>query len=201
MMGNVVTDIFERVYVMMKLSLMFWSMTFLGGVILGIGPAFLMITDLYNEHQWAYQDMEWMDMLKMFKKYFKRGNILFYFFLAFFSFAAYNLYLAVQVQGILFLVIDFFLVVLLAMLVVSFIYSLVLNAEFEISLKNLIKLSVVSLFANFMAIFRAVILLVVMGMITNRYKGLILFITPGLFAITMTWLFKDWKNIVHEKME
>lgn len=201
MMGNLVTDIFERIYVLMKLSLMFWSMTFLGGVVLGAGPAFLMVTELFAEHKWSYQDMEWMNMLKMFKQYFKRGNLLFYLFLILFLFVGYNLYLAVQIQGLLFLVIDFFLAVLLVFLVVTYIYSLILNAEFDISLKNLIKLSAVSLFANFMAIFRAVILLVVMGMITNRFKGLILFITPGLFAISMTWVFKDWTNIVHEKID
>ena len=58
-MGMLVTDIFERVYVMIKLSLMFWSMTFFGGVILGVGPAFLAITDLYAEHKWDYQSIEW----------------------------------------------------------------------------------------------------------------------------------------------
>lgn len=200
-MGMLVTDIFERVYVMIKLSLMFWSMTFFGGVILGVGPAFLAITDLYAEHKWDYQSIEWGNILTIFKDNFKRGNILFYFFLSVFLFALYNLYLAVQVQGPLFLIIDFFLVVLMIFSVITYIYALTINAQFDISIKNLIKLSGISLFANFLAIFRAGILLFMLGVITNRFKGLILFITPGVFAMTVTWVFKDWMSVVGGRIE
>lgn len=199
-MGMLITDIFERIYVMMKLSLMFWSMTFLGGIILGVGPAFLAITDLYAEFKWDYQEMKWENILKIFKKNFKRGNALFYFFLAIFLFSLYSLFLAVQVQGIVFLIVDFFLVVLMVFAIITYVYSLALNAQFDMTLKNLIKLSAISLFANFLAIFRAAILLVVMGFITNKFKGMILFLTPGMFAIIATWVFKDWMSVVEGRI-
>ncbi|UPU40059.1 hypothetical protein MX850_05190 [Erysipelothrix sp. Poltava] len=40
MVATTITNVFERVYTVMKMSLMFWVLTLMGGVVLGVGPDF-----------------------------------------------------------------------------------------------------------------------------------------------------------------
>ena len=43
MIASLLTTFFNRFYVVLKLNLYFWLLTIMGGIIFGIGPAFLSI--------------------------------------------------------------------------------------------------------------------------------------------------------------
>ena len=81
-----------------------------------------------------------------------------------------------------------------------YLYSLVINSKFRISIKNLIKLSGISLFANFLSVFKAILTIAMIVFFTNKFKGLIIFISPVLFMIMMSWTFSPWIKYVKENI-
>ncbi len=201
MVATTITNVFERVYTVMKMSLMFWVLTLMGGVVLGVGPAFLVLMDLYHEHGWEYRGYAWRNLVSLFKTHFKRGNALFYTVLFPQILLGYNVYLATQVKHPLFFVLDFILIAMFIFLSIAYIYALVLNAAFEIDFYNLIKLSVISVFVNFFKIFRILMLMMCVLALTYRYKGLILFGSIGIYIALMHWSLNGWIHEVDEKIE
>ena len=201
MVATTITNVFERVYTVMKMSLMFWVLTLMGGIILGVGPAFMIIMGMYHEHGWEYRAYAWGNLGILFKTHFKRGNALFYSVLLPQILIAYNIYLATQVRHPLFFVLDFMLIAMIIFLSIAYIYGLMIQASYEIDFYNLLKLSVISVFVNFFKIFRILMLMMCVLALTYRYKGLILFGSVGLFIVLMHWSLRGWIQEVDEKIE
>ena len=82
MLGKALETLFIRVWVVVKLTLFFWLFSLAGGIVLGIGPALKTINELFYHYEFEYKDITLKQGWYCFKKYFKRGNYLFFFFFA-----------------------------------------------------------------------------------------------------------------------
>ena len=149
MLGKALETLFIRVWVVMKLTFYFWIYTLMGAIVLGIGPAYKTVNELFYLYGFEYKEITFKRGWETFKQTFVRGNVLFGLFLAGTFLLGYNLYLSVQIQGILFLITDFILIFSLLYIYSTYQYSLILDSEYEISIPNLLKLSFVSGFSSF----------------------------------------------------
>ncbi|WP_086350340.1 YesL family protein [Candidatus Enterococcus clewellii] len=183
---------FSMIWAIVKLNLMFIAFTLLGGVVLGIGPALQTISDLIQENELNYRESTWRLGLQRWKVNFIKGNGHFYLFLASLALISYNLYLSTGIQGLLWLVIDFVLVFVGLLLFVYYLYLLINESTYELSLSNLLKLSFVSIFLNFGVFLKIIIGLVGIVLFTLSMKGLLLF---GSFSLMLLWAsFASRKN-------
>lgn len=109
MIGKALEEFFIRIWVVVKLTLIFWLLALTGLFVLGLGPAFKVVTELYLEHGFDYKSISVKQAYQIFKRDYLRANIIFWLYTSLSLLLAYNLYLSVQIQGLLFLVIDFIL--------------------------------------------------------------------------------------------
>lgn len=175
---------FSMIWAIVKLNLMFVAFTFLGGVILGIGPALQTISDLIQENELNYRESTWKLGLQRWKANFIKGNGHFYLFLASLALISYNLYLSTGLQGLLWLVIDFVLVFVGLLLFVYYLYLLINESTYELSLSNLLKLTFVSIFLNFGVFLKIIVGLAGIVLFTLSMKGLLVF---GSFSLMILW--------------
>ncbi|MBL1227165.1 YesL family protein [Enterococcus sp. BWR-S5] len=175
---------FSMIWAIVKLNLMFIAFTILGGVFFGIGPAFQTISDLIQENQLDYRESSWRLGFDRWKANFIKGNIHFYLFSALFALVSYNLYLSTGLQGLLWLVIDFILLFVGLLLFVYYLYMLMNESSYELSLINLLKLSFVSIFLNFGVFLKIILGLVGIVLFTFSMKGLLVF---GSFSLMVLW--------------
>ena len=50
MIGKALEEFFIRIWVVVKLTLIFWLLALTGLFVFGLGPAFKVVTELYLEH-------------------------------------------------------------------------------------------------------------------------------------------------------
>src|SRR5699024_9046187 len=99
------------------------------------------------------------------------------------------------------LIIDFILVFVLLYLFASFLYTLIFDSFYDISLSQLVRLSFISSLSNFPSFLKIIIgSAVVMGL-TWKYKGLILFGTAGMLVVWNVMATKDWRAKIEERIE
>lgn len=200
MVGKALETLFIKIWVIIKLNLFFWLFSCCGLVVAGVGPALKTMNDLFVTHEFNYKDITLKEGWERFKQNFVRGNILFYGVVVLLSFLAYNLFLSVQIQGLLFLAIDFLLVFAMIYGLVTFQYALLLDSSYEIGLKNLLKLAFISTLSNFTNLLKIAIGIAVILFITWKFKGLILF---GTFSMIQLWSFaatKSWRETIDERL-
>lgn len=193
--------LFYMSWTIIKLNLFFVLLTIMGGVILGIGPAFQTINDLLEEARINYQEITFKKAFNFWKENFKKSNRDFFsFFLAFFI-VTYNLYLAVQLQGLLWLIIDFLLFSVLLLLSVMYLYMVFYETSYKIGFVDLIKLAFISVFLNF-GVFLKVLFGVGSILVLSWYfKGLFLFATFALIIMWCGYSTKKNRNLVDGKLE
>lgn len=201
MLGKAMETLFIRVWVMMKLNLFFWLFSAAGGVVFGIGPALKVISELFVAHGFEYKEITLKEGWQLFKHHFQRGNVLFWGFTMIAAFLAYNLYLSLQVQGLLFLMIDFILVFALLYLFATFMYVLIFDANYDISLGHLVRLGFTSNFSSFITFLKMIIGSGVILGFTWKYKGLILFGTVALLFIWNYLTTKYWRTEIEGRLE
>lgn len=183
---------FSMIWAIVKLNLMFVALTLLGGVVLGIGPAFQTISDLIQQNELDYRESTWRAGLERWKANFVKSNSHFYLFLALLGIVSYNFYLSTGIQGLLWLIIDFVLIFVGLLLFVYYLYMVINESTYELSLTNLLKLSFVSIFLNFGVFLKIIIGLVGIVLFTLSMKGLLLF---GSFSLVILWAsFASRKN-------
>jgi uncharacterized membrane protein YesL len=176
---------FRLIWSIVKLNLFFVLFTLMGGGLLGIGPAFQTISDLIAEDGLAYENQGVAKAFQCWKRNFKRGNLRFYSFFLLFAVVCYNLYLSSQIQGLLWLMIDFLLVTVSVVLTLLYLYSLVFESTYETSLFNTVKLAFISLFFNFGTFAKVIFGIVGILVFTWTAKGLLLFAT---FSLIILWV-------------
>lgn len=200
MLGKTLESVFIKTWVIVKLNLLFWLFSAAGLLISGIGPALKTVNDLFAMHGFEYKEITIKAGWQRFKANFIRGNSLFYSAGLTIGFFIYNLFLSVQIQGLIFLMIDFLLVFGVIYLVVAFQYALLLDSYYAISLGNLLKLSFISTLSSFMNLLKIAIGIAVIVYITWQYKGLILF---GAVSLIQLWTFyatKNWRETLDERL-
>ncbi|MBO1298656.1 MULTISPECIES: DUF624 domain-containing protein [unclassified Enterococcus] len=201
MLGKALETLFIRVWVIMKLTLYFWGLTFCGGVILGIGPAWKVVNEQFYRHGFEYKEITFSGSWRMFKQNFVRANQLFGLFSACLFLLSYNLYLSVQIQGILFLVIDFILLFSMLYAYANYQYSMILDSGYQMSLGNLLKLSLISSFASFSTFLKIILGSGMILWVTWNYKGLILFGLIGLLTVWNGLITKQWQEKLDIQLE
>ncbi len=182
MIGRAIEQIFIRCYTIIKLNLIFVGLMFCGGILLGIGPAWSTITQLAFSEEFSYKEITWKRAFAQFKASFKRGNALFYLFAGAFALLAYNLYLVVQMKGLVFFVITLVLAFCLCVLFLGYFFVLITDARYETNVKNILNLSVMAFFSNFFTLIKMALGFFVVGFLTFKYPALLLF---GVEAITI----------------
>ncbi|MBF8808630.1 MAG: DUF624 domain-containing protein [Enterococcus lacertideformus] len=201
MLGKALETLFIRVWVVMKLTFYFWIYTFMGVIILGIGPAYKTVNELFYLYNFEYKEITFKRGLETFKQSFIRGNLLFGLCLAGIFLLGYNLYLSVQIKGIFFLITDFILMFNLLYVYAMYQYSLILDSEYAISVPNLLKLSFISVLSSFSTFLKLLIGGVIIFWITWNYKGLILFGVIGLLTVWNGLITKPWREKLDLKLE
>lgn len=201
MLGKALETLFIRVWVVMKLTFYFWIYTLMGAIVLGIGPAYKTVNELFYLYDFEYKEITFKRGWETFKQTFVRGNVLFGLFLAGTFLLGYNLYLSVQIQGILFLITDFILIFSLLYIYSTYQYSLILDSEYEISIPNLLKLSFVSGFSSFSTFLKLLIGGGIIFWLTWNYKGLILFGMIGLLTVWNGLVTKQWREKLDMQLE
>ena len=100
--------LFYLSWTVIKLNLLFVLFSLAGGIIFGVGPALQMMTDFILEEGMNYQAITVKRAFESWKAHFKEVTVIFTFSLHF-RICFYNIYLAVQFTGIMWLIITFIL--------------------------------------------------------------------------------------------
>ena len=200
MIGKALEEFFIRIWVVVKLTLIFWLLALSGLLVLGIGPAFKVVTELYLEHGFEYKLISVKQAYQVFKRDFLRADLIFWFYTALSLLLAYNLYLSVQIQGLMFIVIDFILFFGITYLMTAFEYSMIFDSQFDISFGNLLKMSFISNFISFKTYLKLLFVILVICVLTWRFKGLILFGLIGLLQVYSLSVTKDWRLKIEEQL-
>ncbi len=185
-----ITEGINKFFYILKLSVYFWAMSLVGAVFLGVGPAFLAIMSIYQEFGWDYKEITWQGLWPRFKTYFILGNKLLYSYGLASLFLFLSLYTSSQLTGIIFLMIDFMLVVLMLMVMVGGFFAFALVSVYEISFKNLLKLSFILVFKELKATFSIVIFMVIVMVVGYKAPALIFFAGIGTVAFFLSRLGK-----------
>lgn len=198
MIGSLVENIFKKVYTFMKLNFMFLMVVFMGGVFLGMGPAFLTISDLYVAHKFDSESMQFKDLPFLFKKNFRMGNRLFYIFFILIFIVVYNFYLSIQIRVPWIVFVQILMGFTILLLAVTYLYAVVLNSYYEIKIYDLLKLSFVSFFANILQLFRFIISLIAIYFIFRLMPGLLLFGIFSLLIVVAVESLASWIEVLDE---
>ncbi len=176
---------FRMIWAIMKLNLFFVGMTLAGGIVFGIGPAFYTVSSLIESDGLAYEAQTFRKSWQILKAGFWRANKQFYLFLGLTAFLTYNLYLATQFQGLMWLVVSFILFVVIGLSILLYLLSVTFDACYELSFANNLKLSFISLFLRMGTCLKLIFGLAGILLITWTMKGLLLF---GTFSLLLLWV-------------
>lgn len=201
MLGKVLEELFIRIWVVIKLTLYFWIYTFVGGIIFGLGTAWKTVNELFYLYGFEYKEITLKRGWNIYKRNFLRGNLLFSLFLSSTALLSYNLYLSVQIKGLIFLAIDSILLFALFCLFATYQYSMILDSEYTISVPNLLKLSFISVFSSFSSFLKIIIGSSVIIAVTWQFKGLILFGVIGLLTVWNGTMTKQWREELDKQLE
>ncbi|MGX7417543.1 YesL family protein [Carnobacterium gallinarum] len=186
MLGKYLETFFNRCYLFIKLSLIFWGLALAGGLIFGIGPALVTIANLFGEYRWEFKQMKVSVCWEIYKENFKRGNLLFYIFSAISLFLSYNLYLSVQINGLIFIMIDFMIIFALFYTALSFWFAILIQSQYDCQLKDLFKLAGALVFMSFKNLLVLTIGGILLLVVTYKFPGLILFGSIGFWIVFLT---------------
>lgn len=198
MIGTLLEKIFRSVYTIMKLNFMFWMLVFMGGVLFGVGPAFLSVSDLYVAHKYQYEDIKFTELHGIFRNNFNDGNKMFYLFGSLIFFVVYNLYLSFQLEMSWIVFMQILMVFTIVFLSITFLYTVVLHSYYEINFKDLLKLGFLSFFANIIQLVRFGISLVAIYFIFRLMHGLLLFGIFSLLILVSVESLSSWIPIINE---
>ncbi|HAP9509719.1 TPA: DUF624 domain-containing protein [Enterococcus faecium] len=201
MLGKVLEELFIRIWVIIKLTLYFWIYTFAGGIIFGLGAAWKTVNELFYLYGFEYKEITIKRGWNIYKRNFLRGNLLFSLFLSGTALLSYNLYLSVQIKGLIFLAIDFILLFALLCLFATYQYSMNLDSEYTISVPNLLKLSFISVFSSFSSFLKIIIGSGIILGVTWQFKGLILFGVIGLLTVWNGTMTTHWREELDKQLE
>lgn len=200
MVSSGIQRLFYVTWTIIKLNLFFVIGSFAGFGLLGIGPAFQATNDLLMTHGIDYEALTFRAFFQAWKANFKRSNCFFALFLASGALLGYNLYLAVQLTGLLWLLVTFLLVFALLLLSIAYLYGVLYESKYEMRLVDLIKLAFISVFLNFGQFLKVLFGIGSILLLTWYFKGLFLFATFSLILIFIGYATKDVRQIIDRKL-
>ncbi|WP_125588229.1 YesL family protein [Companilactobacillus jidongensis] len=198
MVSKSIQVLFIRIYTIIKLNLIFWVLAFAGGLVAGIGPSLLTVSELYYTNEFDYREITFNTAWSKFKTNFKKGNTIFWTFTAVEIFLSYSLYTSVQLHGLIFIVSDFVIIAMLLLAFCLFWYVMNIQSGFTINYLNSLKLAFAHFFYNFFDNVKEIFGLAIIIGVTYRYKGLILFASISAMILITHAIGKNWLKHVDE---
>lgn len=199
MVSSGIQRLFYVTWTIIKLNLFFVLGSLAGLGIFGIGPAFQATNDLLMAHGIDYEAITIRAFFKAWQANFKRSNYFFIVFLLSGGLLGYNLYLAVQFTGLVWMVVTFFLVFALLLLSIAYLYGVFYETKYEMTLHHLFKLALISVFLNFGQLLKILFGIASIFLLTWYFKGLFLFATFSLILIFTGYATKDVRQLVDQK--
>ncbi|MGT2716407.1 DUF624 domain-containing protein [Streptococcus respiraculi] len=181
-MGRLIEFIFQRVYLALLVSGIFFLLTICGGIVFGIAPAGATVMSLFAEHGYDYRGYNWSVAWSLFKGNIRGSNLVFYSLAFVESVLLYGLYLTVQLPPSLLTVIVTFVQALLA-LFVCLAYSIYLKLQvyFEMSYLVSLKLSFVGLFISVAALIKLLVGTILLVWLSLRFPAVGFFLLIGIW--------------------
>ncbi|EOT49403.1 MULTISPECIES: YesL family protein [Enterococcus] len=201
MVSSGIQRLFYVAWSMIKLNLYFLVCTCIGGIVFGIGPAFQALSDLLNEYGMSYQELTFKRFFTQFKLNFKIGNQSYWLATSFTLLLGYNLYLSIQLQGLIWLMIDLLLLTTLLLVNVTYLYMTLYQSTYEIPFSQLLKLAVISVFYHFATFLKVVIGLISIAILTWYFKGLAVFLSVTLVAVWSGYATKNIRQMIDGKLD
>ncbi|MGT2950957.1 hypothetical protein BU202_06640 [Streptococcus cuniculi] len=157
-MGKVIEFVFQKVYLALLVSGIFFLLTVCGGLVGGFAPAGATVMSLVAAHGYDYRSYTWSEAWTLFRSNLKRSNLVFYSLFLLEMGLVYGLYLVVQLPPSILMVMVIFVQVLLALFVLlAYPIYLKLQVYFEMSYLISLKLSFIGLFISIMALIKLLI--------------------------------------------
>ncbi|MFD1429123.1 YesL family protein [Lacticaseibacillus mingshuiensis] len=199
--GKASQNIFIKVYVLLMLSFFFWVFTLCGVVVLGIGPAYRTIAEVFDQNQWEYRQYHFKDVWAVYKKVFKQANLEFWGFAAVSAILGYNLYLALQLKVIWMLVITFILIFALLLVASLWLFLNGVHSHYDVSFKPALRLAAGQFFASFPRLLLFWAGLIIIIVVSAKWPGLILFLSvPGVLVWT-SYMSTKWYKFVDKQVK
>ncbi|MDT2830438.1 DUF624 domain-containing protein [Vagococcus carniphilus] len=200
MLGTGIERAFKVSWLVIKLNLFFHLFSLLGGYCLGIGPSIQMVSDLFQLSEFDYKEVTFKKAFELWKKHWVRSNVQFLLFTGLFLLLAYNLYLSVQLVGIIWLIIDFVLMSAMLFIYVAYQYLVTYESTYEMPFLEILKLSAISVFFGFGTFWKLLFGVLTIGFVTWQMKGLFVFATFSLLIMWSTIATKQIRDVIHEKL-
>lgn len=183
-MGKVIAFVFEKVYLALLVSGIFFLLTVCGGIVGGFGPAGATVMSLVAAHGDDYRSYTWSEAWNLFRKNFKRSNLVFYSLFLLEAGLFYGLYLILQFPPSI-VTVTVTLVQLFLMLLIFLTYQIYLKLQvyFDMSYLISLKLSFLGLFVSILTLIKLFLGAVVVVWIVSYLPAV------GFFLLVGTWHF------------
>lgn len=200
MLGTGLERGFKTCWLIIKLNLFFHLFSLMGGYVFGVGPSIQMVSDLFQESNFDHKEITFKRGLDLWKAHFIRSNCQFLLVVGIFGVLVYNLYLSVQLVGLIWLIIDFILISGILFIYVAYQYIISYETSYDMPFFQILKLACISVFFGFGTFWKLLLGAVVIGAVTWQMKGLILFATISLLIIWSVIATKKIRDVVNEKL-
>jgi len=200
-MGKAADRIFTRIFIFLIMTVYFWIFTFAGLVIFGIGPAFRTITEMHMDKQWDYRAYSFKEGWHRFKTDFWRTNLHAWYFIGAGLMLAYNLYLSLSIHTLWIVFVQFIIVAALVFDFSLTIFTVMLRSRYDVSFKNAIKLAIMQFFSNFTQLLVFIVATIVLIVVSLKWPGMILFLSPGIYMVGAGALSRRWYEKIDKMLE
>ncbi|WP_434433124.1 YesL family protein [Lactiplantibacillus paraplantarum] len=200
MIGRAADKIFTRVFIFLIMTVYFWIYTVAGLVVLGIGPAFRTVTEMHMDKQWDYRLYHFKEGWQRFKRHFWQMNLHTWLLLGVGAVLAYNLYLSLSIHTLWIIFIQFIIVFALIFDFSLAIFTVMLRSRYDVAFKDAIKLAIVQFFSNFTQLLTFIIGTIVLIVISLKWPGMILFLSPGIYMVGADRLSRRWYDKIDKML-
>lgn len=200
-MGRAADRIFTRIFVFLIMTVYFWILTVAGLIVLGIGPAFRTMSEMYMDNEWDYKKYSFKTAWSRFKTDFWQANWHTWIFLGTGIVLAYNLYLSTTVNQAWMLFVQFIIVAALIFDFSLAMFTTMIRSRYDVTFKDAVKLAVVQFFSSFMQLLVFIVVTITMIVISLKWPGLIIFLSPGIYMFATDILSHQWYAKIDKMLE
>ena len=202
-MGRLIELLMNQVFLYLKLSLYFWGLVLIGGLVFGLGPASATILSAIAEHGSDHASIRWKDLWQSYKESFISSNLVTLFLASWFLLLLYGLFLLVQAPAS-FLGVSVTLIngLFLVLPLTLYLHWLQLQTTYSFSFLTGLKLSFIASFLSITRNLRLFLGLILLGLLSRWIPAFGFFLAAGLslrfihdcLKPDLTWLAEDVKH-------
>ncbi|EQM53891.1 membrane protein [Lactiplantibacillus plantarum EGD-AQ4] len=200
MIGRAADKIFTRVFIFLIMTVYFWIYAIAGLIVLGVGPAFRTVTEMHMDKQWDYRAYSFKEGWHRFKKNVWSINLHTWLFLGIGMILAYNLYLSLSIHTFWILFVQFIIVAALVFDFSLSIFTVMLRSRYDVAFRDSLKLAIVQFFSNFVQLLTFIIATIVLIIVSLKWPGMILFLSPGIYMVGADRLSQRWYDKIDKML-